>query len=999
MTRIFILILTFIPIVSFSQTIDSVAIKQTDSLFKVAQELIKQKEFEKAQEIISVAENIAIDKMGKESVAFGTCCHIKARIFKGIGLLKESEMWFEQALLIREKKLGKDHPDYASTNFHLAHLTYQMGNYFKSEKYFIQLKDLDGKAYGKKSKEYLSTIHSLAFLYRLIEQCEKSEALYLETKSIMEELIDVEGLEFADMLNGFANLYKDMGNFENAEKYYLQSKNIREKKLGKDHPTYGESLLNLGVLYVSIENFQKAEELCLETIRITEKTLGKENQIYALQIGSLAIVYSMLGQSEKAESLSLESIGIYEKVLGKEHIAYSAAINNLATYYMVKKQFDKAKPLLIESLAIKEKLLGKENPIFSTSLSNLALFYKETGEYDKSDSLLLESKSLRERILGKNHPLYASALKDLMELYLVMGEYKKSEPYITDLAVLNTNLITKALQYLSEKEISNYLNSIENGQSGALSFSQINKVTEGNITQTCYNNALFYKGFLLNVSNQIKRLALNNPNTVEKFNLLKSNERLLASKYSLPIANRDEVEILKIEADGNDLQKELARSVAGYGEVMQQVKWQEVQKKLKPGEAAIEIVKYKFLNKKWTDSTMYAALILTANSISPKFTLLSEERALDSIINTKSERKSDYVNALYTIADRGATELKSQKKSLFEILLKPLEKELDGINTIYLSPVGLLHRLNLDAIPITETETLADKYKIISLNSTRQLVVPTQLNVANNDAYLFGGIQFDPDSTLKRNEPLLASRSSISPSFENADVTSRGGTWNYLAGTEREVNNIEKIMLATGMSVKLKKGYKATEESFKKIGVNNTPSPRILHLATHGFFFPDPMTDSKINFEIGQNESVFKMSNHPMLRSGLIMTGGNAAWQGKLNPEGTEDGILTAYEISQMNLSNTELVVLSACETGLGDIKGNEGVYGLQRAFKIAGVKYLIMSLWQVPDKQTSLLMSTFYKKWLEDKMNIPDAFHASQKQMRESGLEPFYWAGFVLVE
>ena len=141
------------------------------------------------------------------------------------------------------------------------------------------------------------------------------------------------------------------------------------------------------------------------------------------------------------------------------------------------------------------------------------------------------------------------------------------------------------------------------------------------------------------------------------------------------------------------------------------------------------------------------------------------------------------------------------------------------------------------------------------------------------------------------------------------------------------------------------------------------------------------------------------MSEHPMLRSGFIMAGGNAAWQGKQTLEGREDGILTAYEISQMNLLNTELVVLSACETGLGDIQGNEGVYGLQRAFKIAGAKYLIMSLWQVPDKQTSLLMTTFYKKWLTDKMTIPDAFHSAQKELRDNGLDPYNWAGFILVE
>ncbi len=336
---------------------------------------------------------------------------------------------------------------------------------------------------------------------------------------------------------------------------------------------------------------------------------------------------------------------------------------------------------------------------------------------------------------------------------------------------------------------------------------------------------------------------------------------------------------------------------------------------------------------------------------------------------------------------------------MYDILWKPLEKELNGIKTIYFSPSGLLHRINLDAIPVSETETLADQYNLIELNSSRQLVIPSQVKIANNDAVLFGGIQFEQDSILQNNEPIFASRSRGELSFSYVDSTLRGGGWNYLAGTEREVNAIEKMMQTAGLGVTLKKGYLATEESFKNIGANNSPSPRILHIATHGYFFPDPKEKIMSSGLSGQNEPVFKISDHPMLRSGLIMAGGNAAWQGKQTLEGREDGILTAYEISQMNLSNTELVVLSACETGLGDIQGNEGVYGLQRAFKIAGAKYLIMSLWQVPDKQTSLLMTTFYKKWLEDKMMIPDAFHAAQKEMRDNGLDPYNWAGFVLVE
>ncbi len=215
---------------------------------------------------------------------------------------------------------------------------------------------------------------------------------------------------------------------------------------------------------------------------------------------------------------------------------------------------------------------------------------------------------------------------------------------------------------------------------------------------------------------------------------------------------------------------------------------------------------------------------------------------------------------------------------------------------------------------------------------------------------------------------------------------------------------MEKILQANGRSEALvRTGYTATEESFKQIGQAG-PSPHILHVATHGFFFPDPAPSSAVRpSTLGEDwgeGGVFRISEHPMIRSGLILAGANQVWKGGKPLANTEDGILTAYEISQMNLSNTELVVLSACETGLGDIQGNEGVYGLQRAFKIAGAKYLVMSLWQVPDRPTQEMMALFYENWLEQKSSIPDAFRVAQDEMRARYPdEPYKWAGFVLVE
>jgi CHAT domain-containing protein len=527
--------------------------------------------------------------------------------------------------------------------------------------------------------------------------------------------------------------------------------------------------------------------------------------------------------------------------------------------------------------------------------------------------------------------------------------------------------------------------------------------THSGLADDCYNNILFHKGFLLNGVSKIRNLTLTNLASFDKSNELKSYNRRLAAEYSKSLAERQN--IAELEEKANTLEKDLTRSVAGFGDAIRQVTWQEVQQKLKPNEAAIEFVHYLFVNPNPTDSTMYAALVLRPGMKQPVFIPLFEQKQLDTLLKGSGKTKTDYINQLYALGN--------QNKSLYQLIWKPLEQELTGATTIYFSPSGLLHRLNLNAIPVpfptlaaNKNLTLSDRYQLIELGSTRQLVIdaPKTEVAQNKEAQIYGGIQYEMDSTsikianVDLNKNPLTTRRGID--FANADSTLRGGKWNYLKWTEVEINSLEAILADVGMKPDIHKGYIATEESFKLIGTDK-PSPRIVHLATHGFFFPDPKLRVKNEtVSNGANEPVFKISEHPMIRSGIILSGGNHAWQtGKPIRPGFEDGILTAYEISQMNLSNTELVVLSACETGLGDIQGNEGVYGLQRAFKIAGAKYLIMSLWQVPDFHTQELMTTFYSKWLEDKMSIPDAFRAAQKVMKDKFKEPFYWAGFVLVE
>ena len=393
-------------------------------------------------------------------------------------------------------------------------------------------------------------------------------------------------------------------------------------------------------------------------------------------------------------------------------------------------------------------------------------------------------------------------------------------------------------------------------------------------------------------------------------------------------------------------------------------RFEDVKNALKPDACAIEFVRFKYHNtKNWTDSVLYGALVVFSNKPTPEFVYLCTETDLKSLLN-----KSKNPQQLYATRGKSNTDESSvlPSKELYNLIMKPLEPYFKDIKTIHYAPSGLLHQVAFAALPMNETEVLSDSFQLNALTSTRELVKPNADFKVENIT-LYGGIQYG-ENLVK-------------------DSANTNTPWQYLEGTKTEIDRISTLFKKKNIKFDAKLGFLASEEAFK---VKNTEgvSSGILHIATHGFFYKNKL-DKTTN-------SAFQTADNPLIRSGLIMANANKVWLGDAPQEGSEDGILTAYEISNMNLSQTHLVVLSACETGLGDIQGTEGVYGLQRAFKMAGVEYILMSLWQVPDKQTAELMEQFYSNLLNG-ATIQAAFSTAQQSMKEK-YAPYYWAGFVLV-
>ena len=455
--------------------------------------------------------------------------------------------------------------------------------------------------------------------------------------------------------------------------------------------------------------------------------------------------------------------------------------------------------------------------------------------------------------------------------------------------------------------------------------------------------------------------------------------------YSKPVEKRP-IYLPDLEEKANTVEKDLTRLSSAFnkGKAENEISWKKIQQSLKSNEASIEFGEFGYYDcNRWTDSSYTIALLIRKDKPEPILIRLFERMQLDSLLAANQDAGTgSKINSLY-----------SNNPALYKLIWKPIEKKLSGITKIYFAPAGNLFKLSLAAIKINDKQVLGDKYQLVQFNTTATVVDnPTHFITATDKIQLYGAVQYSADSSeLKDVVKIFHKERGITRSLLE-DMT-RSDNWNYLPSTVKEITEIENAGKQKGFTTQLVSGLQATEESVKAL--TGKASPAILHIATHGFFFPDPKENKENNFN--NSGKAFKQSDNPLFRSGLILAGANNAWQG--NPvDRIEDGILTAYEVSNLYMPGTKLVVLSACETALGDIQGSEGVYGLQRAFKMAGVQNLVMSLWQVGDKETAEFMQLFYKN-LFNRQSVNDAFFNAQATMKNKYRnEPYKWAAWVLI-
>jgi len=923
-----------------------------------------------------------------------------ASLYQTQGRLNDAESLYREALEIQKRLFKGDNPNVAMSINNLAVVYKDQGRINDAESLYKESLDMRRRLFKGDHPYIAAGLNNLGYLYQAQGRLNDAEPLFIEALDMRKRLFKGDNPNVAISINNLATLYDDQGRFNDAEPLYKESLEIRRRLFKGDHPDIAISLHNLGELYKKMGRLNDAESLFKESLEMNERIYKNDHPYIVLSLNNLAGLYQEQGKLYEVEHFYKKALEMSKRLYKEKHPNVALSLQNLAGYYKVHGRLNEAEPLSKEALEMYKSIFKSDHPSIATGLNNLASLYQAQERLDDAEPLFIESLEMRRRLFREEHPDVSSSLNNLAFLYRSQGRIYDAESYFIQSLDAYRNHFLNNYVNLSEKEKESFWNTIKIRFLNFNTFVTDRYNENPNLLKSAYNNLLFIKGLLLSSTIKIRNNIMNSGDKVlmGKFNDWLNSKKQLAKLYSMTNIElvKKGINLDSIINDANEREKELCRLSEIFSKEINKKQYnsEDVQNQLTQDEAAVEIVRFKYYDKSRTNNTIYyAALILKKYSKHPEFVLLKNGYDLETKYIKNYKR---------SISN------KVEDKDSYTQFWEPIAKKLKGIKKVYISPDGVYNQINLATLMNPKTEHyLSDELDIRIVTSTRDLVerhtpesplkrreIPLNppLEKGERVVELFGDPLFNLDSTkhLELASTISENRTRDFYFLGNTlDSTTRGGI-RPLPSTRTEIEQIANEFTKKGWEVNSHLGEKALEEAVK--GVDN---PKVLHIATHGKFLKD--------IEIKNDDRMMGMetkrvTENPLLRSFLLFSGAeNTLNNQKLDNQKTDDGLLTAYEAMNLNLDKTELVVLSACETGLGEIKNGEGVYGLQRAFQQAGAKTIIMSLWTVPDKETQELMTSCYSKWLNGK-DKRTAFNEARNEMRDKYHFPYYWGGFVMV-
>ena len=916
--------------------------------------------YKKALDILQEQAKTLSRKGEKDNYGLATVLSATAAVQVRSAQYKDAEANLEKAITIfKARRAGRHLLGYARALQTKARLYTAYGFYKEAEDL---LDDSEDRSIVKSNKKVaIRSLEDIALLKIKQEQySEVEEPLNLAILNTEKRFGNVHRNLIAP-LTYRAVLNLDKGDYVTAEQEIRRASDIATKLFGAGSDRNADCLLTLGRVEANLGDYDKAEQHFRKAIQITNANRGENHILVVNPLMELAGVRFAKNKNlkEAEQTLSLAR-DIVSKQLGTDSPLYADVQKHLADIYIEADKLDQALVLLNEANAIWIKKVGKTNKNTADVLARKGDIYSKKKDFKNAELNYDNAKAMYRDIFNDRYPDYNKVVGRLGRMYYIKGDNKRALENLEISTKFYLGYLKKIFPSRSEGEKAKFWNAIKGDFEFFNTLAIKLKDDKPELIEKMYNFQLATKAILLSSSVRVREKILNSRDTLLKarYKEWTTKKEYLNTVLALSTEQMKELKVNPddIETEIEKLEQDLSQRSGAFSDAFntKNYDWTNVRGKLKEGESAVEIIRFRYFNTAFSDSVLYAALVVNPQT----------RRQPDLIVlKNGNQLETKYLNYY-----RNSVRSQREDKLSYTQFWEPLEKSLKG-SKIYFSPDGVYNQFNPDAIRLPDGSYVIDKYNIIFVSNTKDLLTKEEKKTPNaGGRFVFLG----------------------NPVFCGKNDTLECGV-QALPGAEAEVKACQALAKKNGKTVF---AYVENESGTDEENVKKMVNTLVFHVATHGFF----LADNKSQNELDEENVSGTASKNPLLRSGLILRGGGDVLARK-EPGliATENGILTAYEVMNCNFEGTELVVLSACETGLGEVQVGEGVFGLQRAFIVAGANAVIMSLFKVNDEVTQKLMVKFYEKWFVTG-NKRQAFLAARKEIKEEYKSPIYWGAFNMI-
>ena len=916
-----------------------------------------------ASKTLSQAKDAVSIKFNNQDILYGIGLDNIAKLQLELGEYDEAGANIEKALEVIDLKSNRGYVEYAPAYINAletqARLYGIKGLFDEAEYNLARTRKMITRSEVLISDE-MSTARELSTLLIQLGKYSETDKLLTKLLADYEALFGSNSLRLIEPLIDRGRILLAKGDYTEADRVARRANEIAMRIYGDKSTKTAATQKLLGDINYTLGDYEKAEENLMKATVSQEAQFGRRHIEVAKSLSQLALIKFHKGDDRNSvEKLMLEGRDIMAEKLGKENPQYAEILKDVAVLYISQGKYDIAFNALTVAESIWRVKTGTKNNIKAASIYTLTGdVYYQIKNYRKAEEFYNKSKTLYEKFFSINHPEYVKVLSKLSKVYYMDKNYKQSKRFIEQALANYEEFIKKYFPALSEREKAKYWNTIKGDFEfyNTLAFSNLEDFKD--LTGKVYNAQLMTKALLLSSSIKMRERIMNSTDEQlrTQYNEWVQKKELLTIALSMSPEQltENEIDSNALTHEVERLEKELSQKSELFGQNFEtkRIVYEDVKKSLGPNEVAVEMVRYRHFNHSFTDSVVYAGLYLTNTLAKPKALIMKDGR------NMETRYFKYYRNSITgRIPDQFS----------YNTYWKPVIEEIGQASTIYLSADGIYNQINLEAIPTPDGRYVIDNANIVLVSNTKDIYlrkVKSRAVSTENTASMFGNPTFYLTAS--------ASNRNIAP----------------LPGTEKEVNQLQFILNEKGWTTSEYVEGLAAEEKIKELN-----SPKIFHIATHGLYRPTEEVTLENQIEGGEA----LLAQNPLMRTGLLLKGAGDLLDKTDYNYNMDSGILTAHEAMSLNLDKTDLVVLSACETGLGDLQAGEGVYGLQRAFLVAGAKVLIMSMFKVDDDATQKLMSKFYQKWLNSN-NLRQSFIDAKKELRVEYPDPIYWGAFMAI-